>query len=133
MHDVTAAQSIAHAVLEAARGRSVTRVEQIRLTLGAMTMLDAEQLEFWLQQMLRGTIADGARIDIQQLPLTVRCPACGFEGELPVPDDPIYHLMPYVPACPRCDAEELEVVGGGECVVESIRVQTAEGDSGHDG
>ncbi len=126
MHDVTAAQQIARQVLVTAQEQGAGRVERISLALGAMTMLDPESLEFWLEQILRGTIAEGAQVRIEVLPLRVRCNACGFEGEAPVPDDPIYHLMPFVPACPECGAQGLEVLGGGECIVESIRVQRAE-------
>jgi len=122
MHDVTAAQQIARQVLATAQEQGASRVERVSLALGAMTMLDPEALEFWVEQILRGTIAEGAQVQIAVRPLTVRCAACGFEGEAPVPDDPIYHLMPFIPACPECGAEGLEVLGGGECIVESIRV-----------
>lgn len=133
MHDVTAAQSIAHSVLAAARTRNATRIERIKLALGAMTMLDPEQLRFWLEQILRGTIGENAEIEIELLPLTVRCSACGFEGQAPVPDDPIYHLMPYVPVCPQCGANTLEVLRGDECIIESIRVQADTGAKSEDG
>jgi Zn finger protein HypA/HybF involved in hydrogenase expression len=36
--------------------------------------------------------------------------------------------MPYVPECPECSSDELEVLGGDACVVQSIRVADAEGD-----
>ncbi len=126
MHDVTAAQRIASTVLEAAHEQEAERVERIEVALGAMTMIDPEQLEFWLEQVLRGTVAEGAEVQIEQLPLRIRCGACGYEGETPVPDDPIYHLMPFVPECPQCDSDDLEVLGGDACVVRGMRVVDAE-------
>lgn len=126
MHDIAAAQSIAQTVLEAAGAQGATRVQRIHLALGAMTMLDPEQLNFWLEQILRGTIAEGAEVAIERRPLTVRCAACGFEGPVEVPDDPIYHLMPFVPGCPACGGNELRVLGGSECIVESLRVTRPE-------
>lgn len=122
MHDVTAAQRIASTVLEAAREQGAERVERVQIALGAMTMIDAEQLDFWLEQIFRGTVAEGAEVEIEQLPLRVRCAECGREGEVEVPEDPIYHLMPYVPACPECGSDQLEVLGGDACVVQAIRV-----------
>lgn len=127
MHDVTAARQIARTVLQAAEQEGAGRVEKVRIVLGAMQMIDPEQLEFWLGQILRGSVGEGAEIEIRRNPLTVRCRACGWEGELEVPDDPIYHLMPWIPVCPACDAEELQVLGGDELTVESIRVREAEG------
>ena len=122
MHDVTAAQRIASTVLEAAREQGAERVERVQIALGAMTMIDAEQLDFWLEQVLRGTLAEGAEIVIEQMPLRAVCRACRREGEVEVPEDPIYHLMPFVPCCPGCGAQELEVLGGAECVVRNIRI-----------
>ena len=130
MHDVTAAQRIAATVLQAARGQDAERVQRVRVGLGAMAMIDPEQLEFWLEQVFRGTVAEGAEVQIEQLALRVRCGECGYEGEVEVPEDPIYHLMPYVPECPECGSDELHVRGGGECVVQSIRV--ADGEAGDD-
>ena len=122
MHDVSAAQRIAATVLAAAEEQDAERVERIEIALGAMTMIDAEQLEFWLEQGLRGTGAEDAEIVIAQLPLRVRCRACDHEGKVEVPDDPIYHLMPFAPACPECGSDELEVLGGDECVLRGIRI-----------
>jgi len=128
MHDVTAAQRIASTVLQAAREQEAERVERVEIALGAMTMIDSEQLEFWLEQIFRGTVAEGAEVAIEQLPLRVRCTECGYEGSVEVPDDPIYHLMAFAPDCPECASDELAVLGGDACVVQSIRVPDAEAD-----
>jgi hydrogenase nickel incorporation protein HypA/HybF len=126
MHDVTAAQRIASTVLEAAREQGPGRVTRVEVALGAMTMIDPDQLEFWLEQVFRGTVAEDADVRIEQLPLRVRCKACGYEGEVVVPDDPIYHLMAFAPECPDCGSDELEVLGGDACVVRGMRVADAE-------
>ncbi len=128
MHDVTAAQRIASTVVHAAHERQARRVEQISIALGAMTMIDPEQLTFWLEQVLRGTVAEGAEIEIERLPLIVRCSRCERESEVQVPDDPIYHLMPFAPTCPACGCEEIEIVGGDACVVRSMRIPEADDD-----
>ena len=122
MHDVTAAQRIAATVLQAAQEQEAARVERVEIALGAMTMIDPEQLEFWLEQVLRGSVAEGAEVQIEQLPLRVRCGACDYEGEVEVPDDPIYHLMPFAPQCSECGSDRLEVLAGDACVVRGIRV-----------
>ncbi|MFW5868907.1 MAG: hydrogenase maturation nickel metallochaperone HypA [Armatimonadota bacterium] len=126
MHDVTAAQRIASTIVQAAREQSAERVERVQIGLGAMTMIDPDQLQFWLEQVFRGTIAEAAEVEIEQLPLRVRCGACDYEGPVEVPDDPIYHLMPYAPKCPECGSDQLEVLGGDACLVRSIRVPDGE-------
>ncbi|MGC9319121.1 MAG: hydrogenase maturation nickel metallochaperone HypA [Armatimonadota bacterium] len=127
MHDISAAQGIARTVLEAAAERDAERVERVRIVLGAMQMIDPEQLQFWLAQILRGTIGEGAEIEIERRPLMIRCEACGYEGEVEVPEDPIYHLMAFAPICPECGSDQLRVLGGDECIVQSIRVTAPDG------
>lgn len=131
MHDVTAAQRIASTVLQAAQEQGAERVARVQIALGAMTMIDPEQLEFWLEQIFRGTIAEGAQVQIEQLPLRVRCTECDYEGEVKVPDDPIYHLMAFAPTCPECGSDELQVLAGDACVVQGMRVIDRE--AGKDG
>ncbi|MEA3403967.1 MAG: hydrogenase maturation nickel metallochaperone HypA [Armatimonadota bacterium] len=127
MHDITAAQGIARTVLQAAAERDAERVERVRIVLGAMQMIDPEQLQFWLGHILRGTIGQDAQIDIERRPLMIRCEACGYKGEVDVPEDPIYHLMAFAPACPECGSHDLQVLGGDECIVQSIRVTAPDG------
>ena len=123
MHDVTMARSIVDTVLEAAQERGAEEVLEIDLVIGEMTMLSCDQMDFWVRELLRGTIGEGAEVTIEQQGPEVRCGQCGYEGPVEVSDDPIYHLMAFTPTCPECDATALEVVAGNECTIRNIRAR----------
>ncbi len=123
MHDLTMARSIVDTVLEAAKERGAEEVLEIDLVIGALTLLSREQMDFWVRELLRGTIGEGAEVNIEQQAPEVRCKQCGYRGPVEVSDDPIYHLMAFTPTCPECGSTELEIVAGDECTIRNIRAR----------
>lgn len=123
MHDIQRSHEIVKVVLEAARGRGAERIERINLVIGELSLLDPAQVRFWVGELLRGTIGEGAEVSIETRRPQVRCRACGYEGEVAVEDDPIYHFTSMVPACPACGAADVVIVSGNECMVESLTVE----------
>ena len=121
MHDIQRAHEIVQVVLEAARQEGAERVERIDLVIGDLSFLSPDQIEFWVTELLRGTIGEGAEVAIETRRPQVHCADCGYEGEVAVEDDPIYHFTAMVPACPECGGAKVEVVSGNECIVESLK------------
>ena len=121
MHDIQRARGIVDVVLAAAEREGAERIDSIDLSIGALTFLSPDQLGFWVREMLKGTIGEGAQVVIETLPARLRCAECGFEGEAAIEDDPIYHFTTLTPGCPECGAAQVEIIGGRECVVESLR------------
>lgn len=122
MHDIQRAHDIVKVVLAAARERGAERVERINLAIGELTYLSPDQVRFWVGELLRGTIGEGAGVVIESRRPQLRCAACGYEGEVAVEDDPIYHFTTMVPACPECGSAQVEVISGNECIIESVTV-----------
>ena len=120
MHDIQRSHEIVKVVLEAARREGAERIEQINLVIGELTFLSPDQIEFWIGELLRETIGEGAEVVIETRRPQVRCAECGYEGEVAVEDDPIYHFTSIVPACPRCGSAEVEVISGNECMIENV-------------
>ncbi len=123
MHDITMARSIVETVLEAAKEQGAEAILEIDLVIGEFTLLSPDQVKFWTDELLRGTIGEGAEVNIEQRAPQVRCKQCGYEGAVEVSDDPVYHLMAFTPTCPECGAADLEVIAGNECMVRNIRAQ----------
>ncbi len=120
MHDIERSHAIVKLVLEAARVEGATRIERVNLVIGELTFLSTDQIEFWVGELLRDTIGEGADVVVEERRPRVRCAECGYEGEVTVRDDPIYHFTGITPACPECGAAEVEVTAGRECMVESL-------------
>ena len=123
MHDIQRSHEIVTVALEAAQERGARRIERIHLIIGEMSLLDPDQVRFWVSELLRGTIGEGAQVEIEMRRARLRCSACGYEGEVEVVDDPIYHFTTMVPACPACAARDVEIVSGDECIIEGLIVE----------
>lgn len=58
-----------------------------------------------------GTEAEGAAMEVVTVPATVKCRACGSAGD----------TTDALAACPRCGGTDVEVAGGDDLVLESLR------------
>jgi len=121
MHDIERSHAIVKTILEAAEEQGAQRIERVELVIGDLTFLSPDQIEFWVGELLRGTIGEGAEIVVESRPACIKCATCGREGEVDVADDPFYHYTGVNPACPECEGSEVEIVSGTECLIQSLR------------
>ena len=112
MHELSIAESMLHAVEDAARRNAAERVALISLEIGALAPVEREALCFCFDVVARGTIAEGARFEIVETPGAAWCAPCQVEVPLAAIGD----------ACPRCGGYELEVVQGNEMRVREIEI-----------
>jgi hydrogenase nickel incorporation protein HypA/HybF len=110
MHELSIAESLLEIVEKAAAEHGVTRVRRLRIVIGALGNVIPEALEFAFEVAGRGTVADGARLDIVHVPVTVRCNACRAESE----------LEDYAFVCLACGSVDVDVVRGNELYLDSI-------------
>ena len=75
MHEMALTQSLVEAVCEHAAGR---RVHSVKLEVGALCAVVPDAMTFCFELATEGTVADGARLDVDIRPGTARCAtACG--------------------------------------------------------
>ncbi len=101
-------QSVVDAVCEHADGR---RVHSVRLQVGALCGVVPDSMQFCFDLATEGTVADGARLDLDVQPGSARCRSCGDEFELP----------DLIPLCP-CGSADVEVLAGRELRILSMEV-----------
>ena len=104
MHELALASAVVNTVERHAEGRGV---RAITLRVGALRQVVAGSLELYVELVGRGTVCDGARLELEFVPARLRC--CG-EWEPP----------PF--RCASCGGAG-EVVAGNEFLVESIDVE----------
>ncbi len=63
MHELALTREIVAIVCEAARDR---RVHKVTLEIGRLTCVMPEAIEFCFEAVARGTLAEGARLDIHR-------------------------------------------------------------------
>lgn len=108
MHELSIAQSIVDTVCDRAGDRPV---RSVLIRVGALTAVVPEAMRFCFELAVAGTVADGARLDIERRPGTVHCRRCGADATL---DDLIL-------LCP-CGSADVRVTAGRELRIVSMEV-----------
>lgn len=124
MHEVSISHAIADVVLKESQKQEAQKVLLVELEIGELSLLNPDQVEFWVKLALDKTIAGEAEIKIEVVKPEVNCPACGYTGTLKTKDDPLYHFVLPVFKCPQCGSGEITVKRGKECKIKRIEVLT---------
>jgi hydrogenase nickel incorporation protein HypA/HybF len=87
-------------------------VRSIQVKIGALSGVDVEALRFAWEMARAGTPLAETQLEIEPIPLRVRCPQC---GQTRTPE--IQSI-----ACPDCIAAEQEILAGKELELTSMEV-----------
>lgn len=118
MHELSIAQSILEIVLEESARNRLKQINVIRLQVGAMAAVVPEALTFCFDMLSENSIARGASLEIETLPVVARCPRC----ELP------FQVEKQIFLCPKCGDPTLELVSGRELSVVNIEGEAEDHD-----
>lgn len=110
MHELVIVEGILEAVIPEVQKYDVQRVESIKLKVGELAGVVPSCIDEYFKIAAKGTIAEGAKIIIEKMPIRIQCPDCGFAGEI--------QKGQY--SCPSCDSAGFKIVSGKEYFVESV-------------
>jgi len=113
MHELSIALSLVDAACEKAAELGGVRVEALHVRLGVLSGVVREALEFSFDLATADSAIAGARLTIEEVPLTVWCPICGQNRRL----ESIQHFH-----CPVCGTPTSQVVSGRELELTSLEV-----------
>lgn len=82
MHEYSIVQALLERVEEEARLRGATRVERIRVRLGALSGVEPELLETAYATFRERTVCADAELELERVPARWCCPRCG--GAIPI-------------------------------------------------
>ncbi len=108
MHEL----SIAESVLDIIKKQVKDRVTAVRLRIGELSGVVPEALEFSFQSASIGTIAEGAALVIERVPVTARCGDCAE----------VFNVEDYCFACAKCGGGNFKLITGRELQIEEIEV-----------
>ncbi len=106
------AQNILDIAVAAAERGGAERVTRVNVVAGQMRAIVPTQLAFCFGIAAENTIASGAELNLEILPVTGRCRVCGKEFEV--------EKLEYI--CPGCGSGDVEITGGTEFRVRDIEV-----------
>ena len=113
MHELSIACNLVEVAEAAAREAGAQRVETVYLRLGVFSGLVKDALLFGYDIATRGTLLEGSRLEIEEVPLVVYCPICRAEVQLPG----VQYFR-----CPRCDTPTLDIRQGKEIEISALEV-----------
>jgi hydrogenase nickel incorporation protein HypA/HybF len=108
MHEYGLCEGVLDAVRQRADGRQVAG---IRVRFGVRHAVDAESLAQAFGVVAEGTEAAGAAVELVTVPATLTCRKCGLVAE----------TTDLLAVCPACESSDVELTGGDEMTLESIR------------
>ena len=119
MHEMSIVGNVVKAVVMYAEEEGVERVAGVTLTVGALHDVVDDLMEKAFRFLARGTVAEGAYLHLNKLPLKVRCRECLTVHEANIRDRASL-------ICPECGKQENDVVQGREFLIENIEVVTSQ-------
>ena len=100
MHSLAMAQDILEAALIEAEKHNAKHVKAISVKIGDGHFTESDSLQFCLEATAKGTIAEGARIEIELVGTTARCRECTL----------IFLVEDDLPICPHCGDRSPEIL-----------------------
>ncbi len=113
MHELSIALNLIELAEDAARSAGARSVEVVHLRLGVMAGVVNDALLFGYEVACRGTLLEGSRLVIEDVPLVVYCPSCRRESTLAS----IQSLQ-----CPHCGTFTADVRSGTELQLVSLEI-----------
>jgi len=124
LHEVSISHAIADVVLKESEKQEAKKVLLVELEIGELSLLNPDQVEFWLQLAFDKTPASEAQIRIEVTKPEIVCASCGYTGIMETRDDPLSHYVTPVFKCPRCNSGEITVKREKECRIKKIEILT---------
>ena len=114
MHELSVCQALIEQVKSIAHAHDAAAVERIVLRIGPLCGVETPLLERAYPLAAAGTVADGATLAIERMPVRVRCRTCGEESE----------ALPNRLLCGACGDFRTQLTSGDELVLASVELIT---------
>ncbi|MDB6017381.1 MAG: hypA [Pedosphaera sp.] len=120
MHELSIVSGIVESVLNFVAAQQISKVVDVRLSVGELTNLQPEQLCFCYTALIEQTAIAGSKLEVEAVPAVVSCPHCSYQGPPKYWADAL-SLAP-VPTlqCPQC-GKATEATQGHECAIKTIK------------
>jgi hydrogenase nickel incorporation protein HypA/HybF len=106
MHEFSIINNLIKIILDIAEEEKLQRVTSITLRIGDLLHIVPETLVFAFDSVVKGTICDGAVLELEHVPVTVQCRSCSITFTVTENDF----------TC-ECGSGDVEMIGGKEMVI----------------
>ena len=113
MHEMSICEGVLQIMEDEAKRHAFERVTKIRLEIGALAAVEPEALRFSFDVVTRGSVAEGAELEILDLEAAAWC----FDCSESVP------IKSRVDDCPKCEGSRLKPTSGDELRIKDMEVK----------
>ena len=114
MHELSLCYSMLKQVEQIATEQNAQQVNAIHLQIGPLSGVEPELLKQSFPVASRDTIAEGAILEIEHLPVRIRCRNCTKESD----------VLPNRLVCPSCNSNTTQLLSGDEMLLHSIKINS---------
>jgi hydrogenase nickel incorporation protein HypA/HybF len=116
MHELSVTKNVLQLVIKHAEANKVSKVVGVKLEIGEMRDIVEDLMQKCFLYMARGTVAEGAAVQIKVIPLTCMCRDCN--KVFPVDSHKGFDNL----SCPKCGGNNLVPYTGQEFFIKEIDV-----------
>lgn len=112
MHEMSLAEGVLNILQDQAKAQNFTTVKTVWLEIGELSHVDPHAIAFCFDAVTKGTLADGAKLEIVRTPGQAWCHDCMMS----------IAIATLVNPCPKCGGHRTEVTGGEDMRVKELEV-----------
>ena len=112
MHEMSIAQSLLDVIKAEMRKHDATGLKSVLVHIGQLSAIVPESLSFCFEIMTSGTELEGAKLNMEVIPLTGNCRKCGQ----------LFEIKDYAFECPLCHGTDIETLSGQELSIVEMEV-----------
>ncbi len=113
MHELSVCQGMLSQVSAIAAEHGASGVSLVKVQIGPLSGVEPQLLAQAFRIATAGTIADGATLEVETLPVKVRCEQCGATSEVAM-----NRLL-----CGECGDYHTQVISGDELLLASVELE----------
>jgi len=110
MHEMSVVSNITKIALETAKDNKLKVIDKIKIAVGSQHHLAPDLMEYAFTFFSKDTIAEGASLIIEKIPITMICLDCKKK----------FNVQNQVYICPECSSVQLVMKSGRELIIENI-------------
>lgn len=123
MHELAICQALMNQVESIAAERNAHSVVSIVVGMGPLSGVEAQLLKHAYPVASAGTVAEGAELVIENLPVRIKCTQCGSESD----------ALPNKLVCKACGDWRTTLISGDELMLMRVELETAAEQAGKPG
>ena len=113
MHEMSLCEGILQVLEDHAKTQSFTAVKTVWLEIGALSGVEIDAMRFSFDAVMRDSLADGAQLEIIEIPGQAWCLKCAETVQVKQRFD----------QCPKCSGYQLQVVAGDQMRIKELEVE----------